>query len=218
MPDMANRRESESRWTPYRVIFSISCAIFVTAFFLGIVQSLKVSHRLPHISNSTQQDELRDLINTGKYKAAIPEFRMMAVIDPNSAEPWLEHLAIAAREVGDIDNEIFALRRIIDAGDPKAVDCYNLSTAYLKRYLRRQDNREDLKDSIRIGVRAVEIDPDYAAAHVNVGAAWLTMGELDKAEPHLREALRIDPNLKQAEQNLQHIDQQRMKARPRVAP
>jgi tetratricopeptide (TPR) repeat protein len=42
--------------------------------------------------------------------------------------------------------------------------------------------------------RALELDPDMADAHVNLGRQLHMAGELGRAEPHYREAVRLDPD------------------------
>jgi DNA-binding transcriptional MerR regulator len=42
--------------------------------------------------------------------------------------------------------------------------------------------------------RALELDPNVAEAHVNLGRLLHIAGELGLAEPHYREAVRLDPN------------------------
>ena len=46
-------------------------------------------------------------------------------------------------------------------------------------------------------------DADDAAAHNNLGVALLGLGRAREAVPHFREALRLDPGLPQARENLQ---------------
>lgn len=42
--------------------------------------------------------------------------------------------------------------------------------------------------------RALELDPDLAEAHVNLGRLLHVAGERGRAEPHYREAVRLDPD------------------------
>jgi tetratricopeptide (TPR) repeat protein len=42
--------------------------------------------------------------------------------------------------------------------------------------------------------RALELDPDLAGAHVNLGRHRHVAGELGRAEPHYRDAARLDPD------------------------
>lgn len=53
--------------------------------------------------------------------------------------------------------------------------------------------------------KAVDVDPDFVAAHVGLGTVYLEMGQLDDAENAAREALRIDANADAAHQLLGDI-------------
>jgi Flp pilus assembly protein TadD len=48
----------------------------------------------------------------------------------------------------------------------------------------------------------LEIDPGYAAAHYNLGNAFLQSGRLEEAVGHFKKALEIDPNDVRAHNNL----------------
>ena len=50
--------------------------------------------------------------------------------------------------------------------------------------------------------RALQINPDYAEAHNNLGATLFQKGKVDEAIPHFQEALRIKPDYAHAESNL----------------
>ena len=49
---------------------------------------------------------------------------------------------------------------------------------------------------------ALQIDPDYAEAHINLGTALLQEGRLDEAIPHFQKALQINPGYAKAHNNL----------------
>jgi tetratricopeptide (TPR) repeat protein len=51
-------------------------------------------------------------------------------------------------------------------------------------------------------IHALEIDPEFADAHVNLGRQYHEAGELGKAEAHYRDALRLDPGDATAHFNL----------------
>ncbi len=50
--------------------------------------------------------------------------------------------------------------------------------------------------------KALEIDPDYADAHNNLGSALFRAGRVDEAIPHFEDALRINPGDAKAHNNL----------------
>ena len=57
--------------------------------------------------------------------------------------------------------------------------------------------------------KAIDIAPDFVAAHVSLGAVYLEMGQLDDAENAASTALRIDTDAQSARQLLEAIEQAR---------
>ena len=56
---------------------------------------------------------------------------------------------------------------------------------------------------------ALEIDPQYAEAHNNLGMALAQQGRLDEAIEHFSQALRINPEYENARRNLQEVLEKR---------
>ncbi|MCC3584501.1 tetratricopeptide repeat protein [Microcoleus sp. PH2017_30_WIL_O_A] len=69
----------------------------------------------------------------------------------------------------------------------------------LGRDLQQQGN---LGGAIECYQRAIAIDPNYAAAHSNLGVVKQQSGRLTEAIAHYRQALEIDPNLAETASNL----------------
>jgi tetratricopeptide (TPR) repeat protein/glycosyltransferase involved in cell wall biosynthesis len=69
----------------------------------------------------------------------------------------------------------------------------------LGRDLQQQGN---LGGAIECYQRAIAIDPNYAAAHSNLGVVKQQSGQLTEAIAHYRQALEIDPNLGETASNL----------------
>ena len=57
--------------------------------------------------------------------------------------------------------------------------------------------------------KAIDIDPDFVAAHVSLGAVYLETGQLDDAETAAKTALRTDTDSQSARQLLEDIEQAR---------
>ena len=57
--------------------------------------------------------------------------------------------------------------------------------------------------------KAIDIDPDFVAVHVSLGAVYLEIGQLDDAETAAKAALRIDANAQSASELLEAIEQAR---------
>jgi tetratricopeptide (TPR) repeat protein len=79
----------------------------------------------------------------------------------------------------------------ISAGlNPSAQASFNLATALTVA--------GQVTAAVQQYERALELRPDYAAAHTNLGSLLLQQGKSDLALVHLREALRLDPSSIQA--------------------
>jgi tetratricopeptide (TPR) repeat protein len=50
---------------------------------------------------------------------------------------------------------------------------------------------------------ALDLDPDYAEAHANLGIVLLRRGDVGRAIEHFSAALRLNPDLAEARQNLE---------------
>jgi Flp pilus assembly protein TadD len=61
-----------------------------------------------------------------------------------------------------------------------------------------------LNEAINEFREALRLNPDYAEAHCNLGAALGTQGRLDEAVTHLQEALRLRPDYPDAQRNLRY--------------
>ena len=72
--------------------------------------------------------------------------------------------------------------------DAEHTDAINLRAAALQKLGHKSTARDDLIDALRLG-------PGDAYTHANLGWTYLEQGDREKAMHHLREALRIDPEL-----------------------
>jgi tetratricopeptide (TPR) repeat protein len=118
-----------------------------------------------------------------KWDQAIHDFDMALKIMPDSAEAW-GHRGLALAKQGKIDDAIVSLERAL-AIYPKSEHAHN----NLGIALRKRDPRKAV-EHLR---KAVELDPDFTEAKVNLGAALLELGEADEARKAFAEALAQDP-------------------------
>lgn len=77
--------------------------------------------------------------------------------------------------------------------DPDDTEALNIRALALRSQGKAGASVEELK-------RSLQIDAEDATSHANLGWTYLQKGELDKAETHFREALRINPELDWARQ------------------
>jgi tetratricopeptide (TPR) repeat protein len=186
----------------YKVSFVLSAVIFALAVGAGTYESISTSSELPGLSDRYIDDVIAEYDN-GNYKWAISQFRLASIFDiePAQIDASLRYLETAARKSADVNNEIYALQRIVERGSMDPQDYFNLAAAYL----RRRRDREDLKDSLRMGVSAVNLKPDFAEAHCNMGIAWFELGKPNKAGACFVLALSINPDLAPAQEGLKYI-------------
>ena len=78
--------------------------------------------------------------------------------------------------------------------DPSALASFRAGLA-----AQQQGNAQRAADAYR---RAIEIDPDYAEAHANLGVVLARMGKYEEAVASYERALRINPRLNAARLNL----------------
>ncbi len=88
--------------------------------------------------------------------------------------------------------------------DPLRQDLANLAVGAIETLHHGTEKLEagDLPGAIRLFEQALRLNANLAEAHANLGAALLTMNELDRAAVHLRRAIEIDPGYMQASYNL----------------
>lgn len=78
--------------------------------------------------------------------------------------------------------------------EPKSAVTYNLlGMAYRLKYNQIR-NRELKQQEIAAFNKAIEIDPNYWVALINLGATYYFLGEKAKAAPLFKKALTINPN------------------------
>ena len=63
-------------------------------------------------------------------------------------------------------------------------------------------NSKDYKSSIRHNNKAIQLDPEHAGSWNNRGAAYIKVGDIDKAIEDLKKAIELDPNHAVAWSNL----------------
>lgn len=96
-------------------------------------------------------------------------------------------------EQQQFDQAIVTLRQALKE-EPQSAVTYNLlGMAYRFKY--NQVRQQDLKkQEIAAFKQAIEIDPNYWVALINLGATYYFQGEKAKAAPLFKKALTINPN------------------------
>ncbi len=123
---------------------------------------------------------------------AEPCFERWASIEPNSAKAHRE-LGRARRKLGRLAEALQSLLRSAELA-PEALVLLDVGMTYAD--LEREDEAE------RAYRKALEIDPDYAEAHNNLGVLLQEQGRAEEAIKHLREAVRLRPRAASHHSNL----------------
>jgi tetratricopeptide (TPR) repeat protein len=121
----------------------------------------------------------------GKLDEAIEAFRKAVAIDPRDSASNLS-LASALRAQGKPDEAVAAYRHYIELA-PNDVWAQNDLGVFMS---------EDLKDygkAIECFRRAIELDPRFATAYRNLGAALAQQGKRDESVVAYRNAIELDP-------------------------
>jgi len=103
-------------------------------------------------------------------------------------ERALEMLAVVQRQRGDVDGAFATLERLFDVNPARRNVAYNLGSLILEHHPERS------ADAVRYLERAVELRPDDADAHANLGVAYYQSGDAARAIASLERAVVLDPD------------------------
>ncbi len=124
------------------------------------------------------------LFQQGKSEEAVVALEKALAIDPKH---WKAHnnMALASIDIGELELAEAHYRESLAIEPQPAI--YN----DLGFVLERQGMPEAAAEAYR---NALELDPQSASAHYNLGASLVRSGQFAEAEGHLRAALEQDPN------------------------
>lgn len=119
----------------------------------------------------------------GETDRALTSYQRAARLLPKEPSVW-NALGLLYAQAGEPRRGLSALLRglRLSPGDPGIL--LNLSTVYGR-------DLEDFDRASRYALRLLELDPDNAGAHHNLGLIYWALGEVDEAQEHLRRALQL---------------------------
>jgi len=149
------------------------------------------------------------LAQAGETSDAIRMLEKAAELDPSAGGVHYA-LALAYRDLGapDVSNRHLALSERYKQSDPSLADEVLAEVESLRRdqnWLLGEGQRSEasgnLNNAIEHYLAALKIQPDFAAAHVNLVGAYGALGRFSDAEPHYRKAVEINPEIEELHHN-----------------
>ncbi|MGE5553603.1 MAG: tetratricopeptide repeat protein [Betaproteobacteria bacterium] len=119
----------------------------------------------------------------GEVSRALACYKKAARQEPNDASVW-NALGLLYAQMGETRKSVAAFRRGLRLSPDDPGILLNLSTVYGR-------DLEDYPRALRYAERLLELQPENAGAHHNVGLIYWAVGEMGKAEEHLRRALQL---------------------------
>ena len=128
---------------------------------------------------------------TGRPGEVVAAYEKMTQLQPDKADAWVALGGLYA-EQGDMKKSEAAYRKVVEL-DPKSAyqTFYNLGVLITNRENRSATDTQRALDAFR---KAVEIKPDYGAAHKQLGLLLLETGDRPAAATALEQYLRYQPN------------------------
>jgi tetratricopeptide (TPR) repeat protein len=146
----------------------------------------------------------RLLVVAERYDEAVTEARAILRLDERNI-PAKIAVAEAFRARGRLDNALYIIDDVINGSDPNHPNngpgANDARAHYLRALLRVEVNR-DIPGAITSFRRAVELDPQFAEAHNNLGVYLLQAGNVPQAIEHLTAATALSPSWSKAHLNL----------------
>jgi tetratricopeptide (TPR) repeat protein len=133
------------------------------------------------------------LVDTGDFKRAEKEFDQVLRLDPNNAVAW-NNAGNAFRAMGRQQEAADAYRRAIDLSPHYAYPLNGLATILIAQ--------KNAREAIPLMEKALDLDPQFVEVYLNLGIAFHTLGEKEKARTCYRSFLKMAPSwMQQDRQN-----------------
>lgn len=180
-----------------RVVFALGVGVFALALAAGVVQSLRVEHRLPApgLLIYGAAEHVETLLAQGDYAGAVRQLRLYTAV----ATDRLPH--------DELGNILLRLGPEARAGFEEALRSepdyanghYQLGLVYL--------TEENLESAATHLEQAARLRPDFAEGHNTLGVVLTKQGKLAEAAAHFRQAVMLQPDYSDALENLVQVSQ-----------
>jgi tetratricopeptide (TPR) repeat protein len=121
----------------------------------------------------------------GRFYEAYQTYRTASSMFPENIN-LIARLAWSAHAVGKNSDAETLMRRVLEARPNEPDACFGLGTV-----LRAQKQLEPALESF---LQAIELDSQFAHAHINAGVTLMDLNRFEQAETHLRQAIELAPD------------------------
>ncbi len=170
----------------------------------AVAMAADIARRFPG-NFAARAEYARLLVVAQRHDDAINEGRQILRLDERNVGAKLA-IAEAYRAQGRLDLSLYIVDDVINGPDPEHHPNNGPGTndprAHYLRGLLRIEVSRDVPGAIASFTRAVELDPQFAEAHNNLGVYLLQSGNTDSAIQHLRAAVALSPSWAKAHLNL----------------
>ncbi len=135
------------------------------------------------------------LLDLGRDKEAINIYYQIVEKDPNNIDAYITLGSIYSR-LGEFEKSEQAYRKVIEL-NPENADriYYNVAVSIINKENLTAKGRKSAEDSLS---KAIEINPDYAEAHLQLGYLLLGDGKTPEAKEHFKKYLELKPDSSEA--------------------
>ncbi len=127
----------------------------------------------------------------GRYEEAEAAFQRAAQLSPDP-EPATLGLTVAMQQTGRLAESIELLRKQVEKNPTDATTQLMLGQALIKNGA--EPGEEDFHEARAALLRSIELDPNVAAARVELGKLYLKSADLDNSIAQFQQALALDPS------------------------
>jgi tetratricopeptide (TPR) repeat protein len=96
---------------------------------------------------------------------------------------------IAGQFVMDFSQE----QRVVPAQHVAPIRITETASEYFARGVAMEEDPASYRDAIQAYLRVLELEPNHAAAHINIGTLFYNMQDYSQSEAHYRKAIEVDP-------------------------
>jgi len=164
----------------------VPVGLFVLAVLIGnkLYDSDRLLPRVNFLSGTEERQQGMALYKQGKFIQAEEAYRRSLLVRDNSITRG--NLANALKAQGKIEEALHEYERVLQANPKDAVVLYNLANLY-------RDHKKDLITAITLYEKAVDVQPRFYQAYLNLGLLYGRLGKVTQAREALQNYLKHAP-------------------------